>query len=382
VWHVNVEDLPLADDRTKGWRCLREAGEVVRSGESYVLGSADAVEYAARHPELFSSKSAFDRLGSPIPIIPIATDPPEHARFRRLLDPFFSPRRMAAIEPQLREQAGDLIDKIKANGSCDVLSDLARPYPTQVFLTLFGLPLDDRDRLVRWKDSILELTDPSRTEPCPEVLLQAIELYGYLTDHIGERRDGTGEDLLTQLIATRDEGGLTDDEIVGLCFLFVLAGLDTVTAALGFSFATLARNQELRAEIAGDFDRIPDFVDEILRVEGPVPFTPRVTTEDVTVAGVELPKGTQVLLAYGAANRDSVRYDDPDTVHIDRRSAHFAFGRGPHRCLGTHLGLLELRIVLEEWHRRIPEYTIAPGTRSRVPWPNGTLGLDSVELIF
>jgi len=127
------------------------------------------VEFAAKRPQLFSSAKAFDVLGSPVPLVPIAIDPPDHTRFRRMLDPFFSPKKMAEREPELRRQAGELIDAIVAKGECDVVPELATPFPSQVFLTLFGLPMADRDRLVQWKDSILEFTDPSSADPASSV---------------------------------------------------------------------------------------------------------------------------------------------------------------------------------------------------------------------
>jgi len=378
---VNVNDLPFADDRSRAWRELREAGEAVSSGEEIVLTSAAAVEFAAKRPEVFSSARAFDRLGSPVPLVPIAIDPPDHTRFRRLLDPFFSPKKMAEREPELRRQAGELIDAIVARGSCDVVPDLATPFPSQVFLTLFGLPLEDRDRLVRWKDAILQFTDPSSTEATPEVMAHALELFAYLTEHIAERRSSaSGDDLLTQLIRDTSDGGMSDNEILGLCFLFVLAGLDTVTSAVGFSLAKLAGDGELRRRVTDDFSLIPAFIEDILRVDGPVPFAPRVTTEEVEVAGRVLPKDTTVMLSYGSADRDPLRYENADEVHLDGKVAHFAFGRGPHRCLGSHLARLELRLILEEWHSRIPEYTLADGKEPAMPWPTGTMGLKTVPL--
>lgn len=378
---ANINDLPFATDRSRGWRELREAGEAVVSGEEIVLTSAAAVEFAAKKPEIFSSAKAFDRLGSPVPIIPIAIDPPEHTRFRRMLDPFFSPKKMAEREPELRRQAGELIDAIVARGECEVVADLATPFPSQVFLTLFGLPLEDRDRLLRWKDSILEFTDPSSAEATPEVMAQALELFTYLTEHIAERRNNTsGNDMLTQLMRDTEDGGMTDNEILGLCFLFVLAGLDTVTAAVGFSLAKLAADAELRHRISADFSLIPGFIEDMLRVDGPVPFAPRVTTEQVEVAGRVVPKDTTVMLSYGSADRDPSRYADADDVHLANKAVHFAFGRGPHRCLGSHLARLELRLILEEWHARIPEYSLANGTEPQVPWPAGTMGLECVPL--
>jgi cytochrome P450 len=378
-----IDDLPLGKDRTLGWRTLRDAGDVVVSGDQFVLASAEAVEFAAKRPAVFSSARAFDRLGSPVPMVPIAIDPPDHTRFRRLLDPFFSPKKMAQREPDLRKQAGELIDGIKSRGECEIVGDLATPFPSQVFLTLFGLPLEDRDRLVQWKESILAFTDPGNAEPTPETLAQGLELYTYLSEHIAERRrDAGGEDLLSELISLHDEGGMTDAEILGLCFLFVVAGLDTVSAALGFSFWTLASDAGLRERICDDYELIPNFIEEQLRVEVPVPFAPRVTTEDIELAGVLVPKNSDVMLSYGSANRDPRRYEDADTVHIDTRSAHFAFGRGPHRCLGSHLARLELRILLEEWHTRIPAYRLAGSAKSTAQWPRGTLGLDAVPLIL
>jgi cytochrome P450 len=379
---LNINELPFSQDRSRAWRELRAAGEAVSSGEEVVLTSAAAVELAAKNPEHFSSARAFDRLGSPVPLIPIAIDPPDHTRFRRILDPFFSPRRMAERELELRSQAGGLIDAIVARGGrCDVMPDLATPFPSQVFLTLFGLPLADRDRLVQWKDAILQFTDPSSSEATPEVMAHALELFSYLTEHIAARRaNPSGTDMLSQLMQDTAEGALDDNEILGLCFMFVLAGLDTVTSAVGFALAKLAGDAELRQRIAGDPSLIPVFVEDLLRVDGPVPFAPRVTTRDVEIAGQVIPKDTTVMLSYGSADRDPTRYADADEVHLDGKAVHFAFGRGPHRCLGSHLARLELRLILEEWHVRIPDYTLADERQPQITWPSGTMGLQSVPL--
>jgi cytochrome P450 len=379
---MNINELPFAQDRSRAWRELREAGEAVASGEEIVLTSAAAVEFAAKKPEIFSSAKAFDRLGSPVPLIPIAIDPPDHTRFRRVLDPFFSPRKMAERESELRSQAGDLIDAIVGAGvQCDVMPALATPFPSQVFLTLFGLPMADRDRLVQWKDAILQFTDPSSSEATPEVMAHALELFTYLTEHIAARRaDASGSDMLSQLMQDTEDGAMDDNEILGLCFMFVLAGLDTVTSAVGFSMAMLAGDAELRGRIAGDFTLIPAFIEDLLRVDGPVPFAPRVTTQEVEIAGRVVPKDTTVMLGYGSADRDPSRYDDADEVHLEGKNVHFAFGRGPHRCLGSHLARLELRLILEEWHTRIPEYTLVDGKQPQMPWPTGTMGFRSVPL--
>jgi cytochrome P450 len=377
---IRLDDLPLSESRTAGWQALRAGGDVVESEGTFVLVSAEAVDYACKHTELFSSARAFDRLGSPLPLVPIATDPPEHARYRRLLDRFFGPKRMALLEPELRAQVGALIDGLVGRETCDLVREITVPYPTQVFLTLFGLPLEDRDKLVHWKDAMLDVVNPTRFEPTPEILAQAAELFAYLSGYVAKRRDVRGQDLLSQLLALRAEGGMTDAEIIGLGFLFVLAGLDTVTSALGFSFLILGKNEALRAQICRDPSSIPAFVEEALRFEVPVPFTARVTTADVTVCGHAIPAGASVLVGLGVANRDPKRYERPDVFDPKRVAPHFAFGAGKHRCLGSHLARLELKLVLEEWHRRVPDYALAAGAEPKVPWPAGTLALKSLPL--
>jgi cytochrome P450 len=375
-----LETLPFAQDRDAAWHTLLAAGKVAVSDAGvYFLSTADVVERAATSPGLFSSQGAFDVAGSPFPMVPIASDPPEHTRYRKTLDKVFGPRRMAERAPELRQQVGELIDGIKASGdTCDAMSALAVPFPSQVFLTLFGLPLAERDRLLVWKDVLLNFSAAEGSKPSPEALAQSGEIVTYLSEHIAaRRRNAGGDDLLTQLLTDSSEGALTDHEIIGLCFLFIIAGLDTVTSATGFALYELARNPELRARLVADEDAIPDFIEELLRVESPVPYVPRVTTGDVDVAGVTIPAGSQCWLGLGTANHDPERYADTDALH-ETRSNHFAFGRGPHRCLGSHLARMELRLIVEEWNRRIPEYALL--SEPTVGWPCGTLHFGELRL--
>jgi cytochrome P450 len=374
-----LETLPFAHDRDSAWHMLLAPGKVAVSDAGvYFLSGADVVEEAARNPELFSSQGAFDLVGSPFPMVPIAFDPPEHSRFRRVLDKFFGPRRMAERAPELRRQVGELIDQIVASGdSCEVMSALAVPFPSQVFLTLFGLPLDDRDLLIGWKDAVLAFSAAEGLEPSPETLARGAELVTYLTGHLADRRGSDGDDLLSQLLSDSHDEALTEEEIIGLCFLFLIAGLDTVTAATGFALYELARTPALRATMMDDEEAIAHFVEEVLRINPPVPYVPRMTTAEVTVAGVTIPAGSNCWLGLGTANRDPERYPDADVMH-ERRNNHFTFGRGPHRCLGSHLARLELRLIIEEWNRRIPRYSVLE--EPTVGWPCGTLHFRELHL--
>src|SRR5262245_42479811 len=372
----------MADSRGLGYQIMLDAGPVVRDAHgAFVITEAAAATFALRHPELFSSKRAFDSLGSPIPIVPVAADPPEHTRYRKLLHPFFSARSLARWLPRVRELATELIDDIARHGHCDLVTDFALPLPTQVFLTLFGLPLEDRDRLIAWKDAVLGAVGISGAEPASDAnIALAAELYEYLVSHISERRERGGTDILSQLLADSDP--MTDDEVLGLSFLFVLAGLDTVTSALSTAFATLAAHQELRQQIVADPGVIPAAIEELLRFDGPVVTVPRVATRDVEVAGHVIPADSYVAVGIGAANHDVAEHKDPETVDFRRGGRNLAFGGGPHGCLGAHLARMEMRVALEEWHRRIPDYQVAPDVVIEADWPAALIGLDHLRLIF
>jgi cytochrome P450 len=312
-------------------------------------------------------------------MVPIAFDPPEHTRFRRILHPYFSMQTLGAMLPSLQQQAIDVIDDIAANGGCEVVSELAIPYPSQVFLTLFGLPLDDRDRLVAWKDAIIDIGMLDNIEDAD--LTPALELATYLTEAIAEHRRNPGDDILSGVLTGPDP--LDDGEALGLGYVFILAGLDTVTSAIGSALLMLARRPDVRRQLCADPDQIPVFVEELLRLESPAPMIPRVTTRPVTVAGVTLPAGAKVRLPLAAINRDGSDAISGDDVVMDGKlHRHWGFGGGPHRCLGSNLARLELRLVLTEWLRRIPDFEVAPGFDPLIEWPAPALALLKLPLVF
>ncbi len=180
----------MATDRAVGWATLRDAGAVVLGDGAYYLTRREDVLAALRNPQIYSSKSAFDILGSPLPLVPLAFDPPEHTRFRKILRPFFSPHTLGAMLPSLQAQAIEMIETVAAKEECEAISELAIPYPSQVFLTLFGLPLEDRDRLIRWKDAIIGLGLLETLEGAD--LTPAIELTTYLIEAIAAHRQNPG----------------------------------------------------------------------------------------------------------------------------------------------------------------------------------------------
>jgi cytochrome P450 len=374
---LSFAKLPMSADRGVGWKTVRDAGRVVFIDGWYYLSHREDVLAALRNPELFSSKKAFDVLGSPIPLVPISFDPPDHTRFRKILQPFFSPHTLKEMLPSLQKQALDIVDEIAKRGTCEVVADVAIPYPSQVFLTLFGLPLADRDKLIGWKDSVIALAESPSLEGVD--LTPALELLAYLTEAVNERRANPGPDILSQVLTGDDP--LDDAEVMGLSFLFVLAGLDTVTAAMTSALLELARNPELRAKLRDDPDQMGVFVEEIVRLEPPAPMLPRVTTAEVTIGDVTLPADTQVRLCIAAINRDdSDEISTNDVVMDGKVHRHWGFGGGPHRCLGSHLARMELTLILDEWLKRIPEFSVEAGFEPHIIFPAQTFALERVPL--
>lgn len=371
--------LPMAEDRGDGWAALRDIGPIVLMNDWYYVTGRDDVLTALRDPEVFSSKKAFEELGSPLPLVPIAFDPPEHTRFRKVLQPFFSPHTLNALLPSLQEQAIAIVEAAAAGSECEVMGDIAVPYPSQVFLTMFGLPLEDRDRLIAWKDAAIHLSELPSLENAD--LGPALELAAYVSEAIQQHRADPGDDILSQLLHGDD--ALDDAEAVGLSFLFVLAGLDTVTSAMGSAFLALARNPDLRRTLRDNPNDTRVFVEEIVRLEPPAPLLPRVTTRETTIGGVTLPAGSPVRLCLGSINRDDSDEVSVNEIVMDGKvHRHWGFGGGPHRCLGSHLARMELTLVVDEWLARVPEFRLPEGFVPRIAWPANTFGLERLPLIL
>ncbi len=346
------------------YKVARAAGAVVPSpfGGRTIVGRRE-VEFALQHPEIFSSAMEAVDLGQTVPLIPLQVDPPEHSKYRKLLDPIFAPKRMNLIEPDIAELVNQLIDRFIDEGSCEFTTALAEPLPSWVFLRLLGLPVSDLQTFLGMKDGILRPAGTDLDEIRAAQQVNAAEIERFFGETLAERRKKPQDDLLS-MFAAAEVGGdrLTDDEILGICFLFLLAGLDTVTDTLECFFAYLAQHPEQRALIVQDPAIIPTAVEELLRWETPVTGVARVAAQDVELGGCPMHKGEHVGISIGSANTDEQELADADEVILTRNTKHLAFGAGVHRCLGSHLARLELRTTLREWHRRIPDYEIVPGT--------------------
>jgi cytochrome P450 len=349
----------------------------------YITRHAD-VEQVLRNPLLFSSRFGEGTgLGNDRPMIPLQIDPPEHKKYRVLLDPYLAPRQVARLEDDVVMLVNELIDTFVDRGSCEFLRDFAVPLPCTVFLRLLGLPLEDLDLFLRIKEGII------RGNSEPTVALQhaaRVEagrmFYEYFDTALDRIREERIPGLLLDLLEAEIQGErLSRDEITDICYLFIIAGLDTVTDSLCCFWTFLADHPDHRRLIVDDPTLIPAAMEELIRWESPVSGVARVATADTTVGGCPVHRGESLLVMVGSANTDPEAIDDAGVVDFGRTTnRHLAFGGGIHRCLGSHLARLELRVAMREWHRRIPDYRVAEGTD--LVWTPMLRCVTSMPLLF
>jgi len=378
-----VNDLAAADDPRAIGRMLREQ-PVHRIDDMFTLVTRrEHVEDALRRSAAFCWSQVPMDLGNIRPLIPLMIDPPKHVKYRRVLDPLFAPKKMALLEEEIVGLVKKYVDVFAGRGSCDLHEEFAVPLPCTVFLRMMGLPYEDLDLFLSVKDDIIRPPGDTMEEQAPRRRRAGDIVYDYFERELEKRKTRPpAGDLLDQIIAGEVDGvRLTAEEVMDVCFLFIIAGLDTVTDSLDCFFAYLAQEPEQRRLLAQDESAIPSAVEELLRWESPVPAVPRVATEDVEFGGCPVKAGEQVMLLLGSANTDDAGHPGVDAVDLRRNpNPHLAFGGGVHRCLGSHLARVELRVALREFHRRIPDYSLAPGTV--LHYTPGLRSLTTLPLVF
>jgi cytochrome P450 len=351
---------------------LRERCPVARSdahGGYWMLTDYESVYACMKDDEHFShAVSTVPSKGVGEVQIPISLDPPEHGPWRMLLTPSFSPGQIKLIEPTVREAATRLLEPIAERGECEFMTEFAEQLPVAAILPLIGLPMSELDTVLGWEAESLKKaqTDPTAREVAYNTTRPAIR--EYFEDKVHERiaTGPVGKDVLSTLVGAKVHGRTpTVPEIVNICTFLLSAGLHTTTATLGNSVLYLSQHHEDRDRLTADPALIPRAVEELMRWEGLVT-TGRLCVREVELGGQVLREGEPVLLSIPSALRDEGHYERPDVVDFDRPvSATLAFGVGIHRCLGSHLARMELRVALEEIHRTIPNYRLAPGAEVR-----------------
>jgi cytochrome P450 len=313
----------------------------------------------------------------PYGLPPISADPPLHTWTRRLLLPWFSHTRVQSYEAMTRGLCSGLIDGFIADGRVDGAADYAQQIPVRVIAHILGVSPDLSDTFTGWVRDVLEFADDhDRRVNGVQGLLQ------YFIEVVAKRRVDPGDDLLSELLQTEVDGAPMEDSLVlGAAALVLIAGVDTTWSAIGSSLWHLATHPADRARMAEDPDVMSLAVEELLRAYSPVTMA-RVVTTDVDYGGCPMRAGDKILMNFPAANRDPEVFEDADEVILDRaHNRHVAFGSGIHRCAGSNLARMELRVALEEWLRRIPEFALAED--EDVTWAGGQVrGPRQLPIVF
>ncbi|MGW1893339.1 cytochrome P450 [Streptomyces sp. NPDC002004] len=372
-----IRGLSAFDTLADGWRSLREAGPVrhdegqgvwqVLDHRSVSAVLADPATYSSDLSSLTPTQQDFEtfRRGNFV-----GMDPPEHRKLRTLVSQAFTPRVVHGLEPRIEAVCARLLDDVADRDRFDLVDALAYPLPIIVIAELLGIPADDHRLFQEWAgtlfggDQLGEAPDMADLERALEAIAPTVrEMNGYVLDHIRHRRARPGDDLTSRLLSAEVDGvRLEDQEIVGFVALLLVAGHITTTALLGNAMVTFDRHPGTLTALRADPGGLPDAIEEVLRWLPPFPELGRRTTRPVVLGGRELPANTLLTAHLGTANRDPLRFADPDALHVTRSpNPHLTFGHGIHFCFGAPLARLEARIALHMLLKRfraivVPSY--------------------------
>jgi cytochrome P450 len=334
-----------------------------RNGGHWVVTRSVLMRKVLSDADNFSSRSIVvpKEANANPPLKPIQSDPPEHAKYRALIARTLSPNAIMPMENDVRQLAIQLIDGFKARGECEFVTEFAYHLPIAIFMKLVSLPEVDSAEL-------REIVCAASFAKKPEVRIENIgRLYAYSMQKVRERRAKPGNDLISSIVMSEIDGQpIDDDSVNGMIVLLLLAGLDTVASMLGFFAYFLARNDGHRKQLQSEPAIIPKAVEEMLR-RFPIALLGREVAKNVELDGILLHKGDQIVVPTMLGGLDDRRFEAADEVDFNRKNPiHATFGAGTHRCMGAMLARMELRIFLEEWLRRIPDFKVKPDAQMTV----------------
>ena len=367
------------------WEELRAASPVVHTERflgCYMPTTYQAVKEIAYDTEHFSSRRVIVRDVRPEvtgKAPPITSDPPEHKPAKQLLLPPFTPDAMKKLEPRVRAICNELIDEFIADGKCDAAARYTKHIPVRAIAHMLGIPEKDGELFSKWLHDILELGIKDDA-----TLMRGVqEMTGYFHGHLQARKSNPTDDLITTLMNAKGPDGqpLDDMHVLGSLRLLLIAGIDTTWSAIGSSLWHLAKTPADRERLIKEPTLIPTAIEEFLRAYAPVTMA-REVMKETTISGCPVKSGNMVLLSFPAANRDPAMFPDADKVMIDRKeNRHAAFGLGIHRCVGSNLARMEMQVAIEEWLKRIPEFSLDPA--GKVSWSEGTVrGPRALPVLF
>jgi cytochrome P450 len=349
-----------------------------RYGGHWIATRGEDIQWIQECHELFSNAEKNVPKGSFPPMPPITENPPDHTRYRAVLNPYFAKRRVEQnYEPQCREVIVSLIEGLKPQGHCEFVADFATIAPLKIFWDFVDLPYQRREDFLRWGRMFMT---NAGSEDRADANRQICEYLGQLLD---ERLERPGEDIFSGISQWRNNPRFQHrGELIGMAQLVFLGGLDTVASSMGFLMHRLAERPELQERLKSDPGIIPAAVEEMLRRHG-LSNTGRLLRQDVTRKGATMKEGDMIMVMNSLSSIDDRLYKDPFKVDFDRGPVHHnSMGNGPHKCVGQHLARLEMRVLLEEWSRRMPIVRIdpeAPAPRSRA---GSVIGMECLHLVW
>ena len=338
----------------------------------WILSRYDDIQSVSRNPETFSSAQgfkaadeSFERFGPDIDAamrrIILATDPPEHTSYRKLLQPFFTVPAARAKEDMIRGMVTEILGRLEGRQDIEVIRDIAAELPIRVLCTVLGVPETDRPRILDWTNRMVGADDPDFNASPLQAAEAFKEVFEYGRELLADRRRNPGDDLIS-LVANGEVDGkpLGATATDGFFVLMVGAGNETTRNAIADSLYVLARHPDVRGALAADPRQIPLAVEELLRYVSPVIHMRRTATRDAEIRGQKIAAGEKVVMLYGSANRDEEVFSHPDRLDPGRPNvrSHMAFGHGIHICLGAIFARMEMKILLEEFLGRYPDYEV------------------------
>ena len=353
---------PIDEDIAVKWSRKVHAGPDIfwtpRNGGHWVFTRAEDIDQAQRQGELFSMREVTVPKGTtPVQNVPLETDDPDHLAYRAVLNPTFTPSAIIKLEGEVRALAISLIEGFIHEGHCEFVGEFSSILPIVIFLRLADLPLEDKDKLLAWADAAVHPTSFENRQ------WGYGSMATYIEELMEERKDSQASDVISIIMRARVfDREMTYQERHSMNMNVLLGGLDTVMSTMGFMASFLARHPGHRQQLIADNALIPRAIEELMRYHGATG-TARVVTRDTEYKGVLLKADDRVLIQSMFHGQDARRFPDPETVDFHRKDMrHAAFGQGTHRCIGALLARLEMRVFMEEWLRRIPDFQIAAGT--------------------
>ncbi|TGD71367.1 cytochrome P450 [Mangrovimicrobium sediminis] len=349
--------------------------DVLFGTPGWVISRNAYVQEAFSDWETFSSDyRALEPLGITWKLNPLEFDPPEHHYYRFILNPFFTPARVREMDAPVQAACDELIDRFAARGSCEFISEFAEMFPSHVFLDLMGMPKDKLEDFLEWERLMLREKDMMKRAGAMLSVLR------YMEEFVRQQRENPTTELLRGMVGAtyNKERPLTEEELLGMCYLFYIGGLDTVYSVLGWVMRHLAGDVALQDRLRDNPDLLPGAVEEFMRAFGVATPTRRVR-RDCEFHGVQMKAGDVVVLSTPAASRDPLAYDEPHRIDIERKGRHVSFATGPHICLGMHLARREIRMVIETFLARFRNIRIAEGEQYEYH-SGGVFGIDRLPL--